>query len=149
MRGNSNFSLHKQQGQGLLEILIVAVIIVISCLSLMKFQAVLSYKDSLALQRSDATIMALTEIESLRDFQVLTTQTPYTAYSNIVSGTSTTTGVNATYTVTWTITTVAAPSYKVINVAVTWTDIRGVAQAVNLTTNVAGIVPVFSATVLY
>jgi Tfp pilus assembly protein PilV len=143
------YSLHKQEGQGLIEILVVAVIVIISSLSLMQFQASLSYKDSLALQRSDATILALTEIESLRDFQVLTTQTPYTAYSNIASGSSTVTGYNATFTITWTVTTTATPAYKVLDVLVTWNDIRGVAQTIHLTSNVAGIVPVFSATVMY
>jgi Tfp pilus assembly protein PilV len=144
-----NFSFYRQRGQGLIEILIVCVIVIISCLSLMKFQAALSYKDSLALQRSDATILALTEIESLRDFQVLAVQSPYAAYSSIASGSATTTGVNATFTTTWTITPVVSPAYKVIDVVVSWNDIRGTAQSVHLTTNVAGIEPVFSATVLY
>jgi Tfp pilus assembly protein PilV len=142
-------SLDKQAGQGLIEILIVCILVTIACVSLMKFQATLSYKDSLALQRSDATILALSELESLRDYQVLTTQTPYTAYSNIASGTSTSIGVNTTYTLTWTVTTVAAPSYKVLSVVVTWNDKLGNGQSITLTTNVAGTQPVFSATVLY
>jgi Tfp pilus assembly protein PilV len=142
-------SVLKQSGQGLIEILIVCVLVTIACLSLMKFQAALSYKDSLALQRSDATILALNQLEELRDYQVLTTQTPYTAYSDIASGSATSTGVNTTYTITWTVTTVASPSYKVLNVAVTWQDKLNTTQTVTLTTNVAGGQPVFSATVLY
>lgn len=141
--------LAKQSGQGLIEILIVCVIITIACVSLMKFQAALSYKDSLALQRSDATILALTELESLRDYQVLTTQSPYTAYANIASGSSTSTGTNTTYTITWTVNTVASPAYKTITVVVSWTDALSNAQSITLVTNVAGLTPVFSATVLY
>ena len=144
-----NFSFYRQRGQGLIEILVVCVIVVISCLSLMQFQAALSYKDSLALQRSDATILALTEIESLRDFQTLAVQTPYAAYSSIASGSASTNGINATFLTTWTVTTNVSPAYKVLDVVVSWTDIRGTAQSVHLTTNIAGIEPVFSATVLY
>jgi Tfp pilus assembly protein PilV len=142
-------SLNRQAGQGLIEILIVCVLITICCLSLAKFQAVLSYKDSLALQRSDAVVLAMSELETLRDFQVLSTQVPYTAYSNIASGTSTSVGTNTTYTLTWTVTTVAAPAYKTISVVVAWTDNLSKAQSITLTTNVAGVQPVFSATVLY
>ncbi|MES2217504.1 MAG: hypothetical protein V4501_03735 [Pseudomonadota bacterium] len=142
-------SLHKQSGQGLIEILIVCVIVTIACISLMKFQAALSYKDSLALQRSDATVLALSQLETLRDYQVLNTQSPYTAFSSIVSGSSTSVGTNTTYTITWTVTPVASPVYDSINVVVSWTDKVGTSQSVTLTTNVAGLTPVFSATVLY
>jgi Tfp pilus assembly protein PilV len=142
-------SLNRQAGQGLIEILIVCVLITICCLSLAKFQAVLSYKDSLALQRADAVVLATSELETLRDFQVLSTQIPYAAYSNIASGTTTSTGINTTYTLTWTVTTVVAPAYKVISVVVAWTDKLNQAQSITLTTNVAGVQPVFSATVLY
>jgi Tfp pilus assembly protein PilV len=141
--------LNKQSGQGLIEILIVCIIVVICTVSLAIFQASLSYKDSLALQRSDATVLALSQLESLRDFQVLNTTSPYAAYSDIASGSSTSNGVNATYTITWTVTTVASPSYKVLDVSVTWNDLRGVGQVIRLTTNVAGVEPVFSATVMY
>lgn len=146
---NNRLSWHQQAGQGLIEILIVCIVVIISCLSLMQFQAALSYKDSLALQRSDATVLAYSELETLRDFQVLNTQSPYTAYSGIASGSATSTGVNATYTITWTVTPVTTPLYKVLDVSVTWNDIRGTAQSIRLTTDVAGIEPVFSATVLY
>jgi Tfp pilus assembly protein PilV len=138
-----------QRGQGLIEILIVACVIVICCISLMEFQATLSYRDSLALQRSDALVLAEHQIESLRDFDVLTTQAPYAAYSDIASGTSTSVGVNTTYSLSWTVTTTATPSYKTIDVTVTWNDLRNTSQSVRLTTRLAGLQPVFSATVMY
>ena len=139
----------QQSGQGLLEILLVCLIVAIASVSLLQFQAGLAYRDSLALQRSDATILALSQIESLRDFQVLSTQAPYMAYSAIASGIAITSGANASYTITWTVTPFTAPTYKVLDVSVTWNDLRGKAQTIRLTSNIAGIEPVFSATILY
>jgi Tfp pilus assembly protein PilV len=139
----------QQSGQGLIEILIVSVIIIISSVALIQFQAMISYRDSLALQRSDATVLALQKIESLRDFQVLNTQTPYAAYSDIASGTGTSVGTNTTFTLTWTVTTNVTYSSKMIDVTVSWNDIRNIAQTITLSTEVAGLQPVFSATVLY
>jgi Tfp pilus assembly protein PilV len=144
------FTANKQQyGQGLIEMLIVVVIVASCCMALFKFQMTLRYRDSLALQQSDATILALNKIESLRDFHVLTPQTPYAAYQDIVSGSSSTAGMNTTYTLTWTVTTNASPRYKVINVSVSWTDIRNNSQSVQLTTELAGIQPIFSASIIH
>jgi Tfp pilus assembly protein PilV len=138
-----------QRGQGLIEILIVACVIVICSISLMEFQATLTYRDSLALQRSDALVLAEHQIEFLKDFDVLTTQSPYTAYADIASAAGTSVGVNTTFTITSTVTTVVTPSYKTIEVVVSWTDLRNTAQSVHLSTRVAGLQPVFSATVMY
>jgi type IV pilus assembly protein PilV len=138
-----------QQGQGLIEILITAVVIIIAVVALLNFQGNLAYNDSLVQARALATTLAEQKIEQLRDFNVLTTQSPYTAYQNIASGSSTYAGPTTTYTITWTVTTVASPSYKTLNVTVSWTDRRGISQSVQLVTDVAGIAPVISATVMY
>lgn len=141
--------LNKQKGQGLIETLIAAVIIISCVVALIRFQSRLAYHDSYTQQQSHATILALSKIESLRDFNVLNNQSPYTSYQGIASGTSTYTGTATTYTLTWTVTTVASPSYKTIDVTVSWTDRYGATQSVRLITNVAGIEPAYSATVMY
>lgn len=141
-------SLFKQKGQGLIETLMVMLIIFGTIIALMNFQTNLAYTNILNQQRSDATILGLSELETLRDFQVINTQSPYIAYQGIVSGTSTSTGVNTTYTLTWTVTSTATPTYDTINMVVTWTDPRGVGQSVSLSTIVGSIEPAYSSTIM-
>src|SRR5688572_23247557 len=90
------------QGQTMVETLITLLFISISFVALFKFQTYLSYNNSLSSQKNEAVILAINTIENLRDFQVLNTQTGYTAWSSIISGSSTTAGGSATYTTTWT-----------------------------------------------
>jgi Tfp pilus assembly protein PilV len=137
-----------QKGEGLVETLIAMLIIFGTIAALLSFQAGLAYNNILNQQRSDATVLATSELETLRDFQVIAPQAPYAAYQSIATGTSTSVGVNATFTLRWTVTTTATPSYKNINVAVTWTDPHGVAQTIQLTTDVGGIDPAYSSSIM-
>jgi Tfp pilus assembly protein PilV len=129
------------RGQTLIEALAALVFIAISVIALIRFQNYLTYDNSLAQQRGHATLIAQSRMESLRDFQVLTTTSGYTAYQNITSGSSVTAGTTTNYTVTWTVTTTANPSYKNINVTVSWTDRRNISRSIVLISNVAGIQP--------
>jgi Tfp pilus assembly protein PilV len=140
--------LKSHSGQGLIESLIAMLIIFGTVVALMSFQATLAYNDDVSAQQTDATILAVNELENLRDFQVLNVQAPYAAYANIASGNTTSTGANATYTITWTVTSFTNPTYKTISVTVTWTDRRSVAHSVNMITNVAGIDPSTSSSVM-
>ena len=135
-------------GQTLVEILVTVVFIAVSVIALIRFQNYLSYDNSLAQQKGDATVIAQSTIETLRDYQVLNNTAGYTSYQNIASGTSSVTGTSATYTVTWTITAQVNPTYKKIDVTVSWTDRRSGAQSVRLISNVAGIDPSNSAAVM-
>ena len=117
-------------------------------IALILFQAGIAYGDSVAQQKSQATLLATSEIESLRDFNVLNTQVPYAAYQNIASGTSNSTVGNTTYTLTWTVTAYVNPTYKTIDISVTWTDRRAIAQSIRLITMVAGIDPPYSAAIM-
>ncbi len=72
--------------------LIVVVMILGSVVALMRFQSNLAYSDSISQQQSDATLLALNQIETLRDFNVISNQSPYTSYQGIASGTNTVTG---------------------------------------------------------
>lgn len=135
-------------GQTLIETLVTLVFISIGVIALIRFQNYLSYDTSLSQQKADATILAQSTIETLRDYQVLNNTSGYTSYQSISSGSSTVTGVTTTYTVSWTITSTTNPTYKSIDVTVSWTDRRGTAQSVRLISNVAGIEPANSAAVM-
>lgn len=135
-------------GQTLVETLVTIVFISMAVIALIRFQNYLSYDNSLSQQTATAITLAESEIETLRDFQVLTTTSGYTAYSSIASGSSTNNGTSAVYTITWTVTSYTNPTYKNISVTVSWTDRRGTAQSVQLVTNVAGIQPANSAAVM-
>lgn len=135
-------------GQGLAEALITFAIIAIGTVSLVTFQNNLAYHNSITQQRNDAITLATQKVEALHDFHVLNTQSGYTAYQDIVTGTSTSTGTSATYTLNWTITTNTNPNYKTIDVTVTWTDRRGTAQSVRMTSRIGKTDPSFSASVI-
>ncbi|MDR3476519.1 MAG: hypothetical protein P4M14_00630 [Gammaproteobacteria bacterium] len=135
----------KTSGQGLIEVLMTLLIIVGSVLALLKFQNYLAYSNSLAYQQATATQLAVNQIETLRDYSALSGTN---SYANIASGNSTITNSGATFTVTWTVTPFTNPTYKTLDVVVTWTDRYGVAQSRRLTSMVAQIDPSYSATIM-
>lgn len=137
-----------KKGQGLIETMITLLLISVSVIALIRFQNYLAYDNSLAQQKNEATILAIQKIESLRDFQVLNNTSGYTSYQGVASGSSTSTGTNATYTITWTVTANTNPTYKVIDVTVSWTDRYGSAQSIRFISRVAGIEPGDSAAVM-
>lgn len=136
------------RGQTLIEALITIVFIAVTVIALIRFQNYLAYDNSLSQQKGDATILAQSRIETLRDYQVLNNTTGYTSYQSISSGSSTTTGATAVYTVTWTVTPFTNPTHKTVDVNVTWTDRRGIVQSVRLISDIAGIEPANSAAVM-
>lgn len=137
--------LGSQKGQGLIEIMITVLIIASVSIALIRFQSNLMYGNSVSQQQNTALTLAANQIESLRDFSLLTGTGSYQA---ITTGTSTFNGSSATYTITWTITALAIPTYKTIDVRVTWTDRNGVGQFIRLITRVAGIDPSYSSSIM-
>jgi Tfp pilus assembly protein PilV len=138
----------KISGQTLIEALITVVFISFCVIALIRFQNYLTYDNSLAQQKSEATILAAKQIEQLRTFEVLNTTSGYTAYQSIASGSSTSTGTNATYTITWTVTANTNPTYKNASVTVSWTDRQNNAQSVQLVSHISGIDPPNSASIM-
>lgn len=138
----------KIEGQTLVEVMITLLFVCISIIALIRFQNYLAYNNSLAQQQSEATILAEKQLETLRDFQVLNNQNPYTSYQGIASGNSNVNGVNATYSLAWTVTPYTNPTYKNIDVTVSWTDRYNVSQSVELTTQVAGVDPSTEANIM-
>lgn len=136
------------KGQTLVEVFITLLFVAVSVIALIRFQSYLAYDNNLSQQKSIATMLARNKIEQLRDFQVLANTAGYTSYQSIVTGSSTQTVTNTSYTISWTITANTNPTYKLINVNVAWTDRYSGAQSVRLVTNIAGIEPQYSAIII-
>ena len=138
----------REKGLTLIETIITLAFLAVSVIVLVSFQSYLTYDNNLSQQRARALSLAIGEMETLRDYQVLNNTAGYTSWQSIASGSSVVTGTSATYTVTWTVTSYASPSYKNIDVTVTWTDARGNAQSVKQDINIAGIDPQDSAAIM-
>lgn len=137
-----------QCGQTLIEVLLTLALITGSVIALVRFQTFLTYSFSITANKADATLLAVKQIEQLRDFQVLNNTSGYTSYEGITSGSSTATVNYATYTINWTVTTNVNPDYKIINVTVSWNDRRQISHSVQLVTEIAGIDPRNSSTIM-
>jgi type IV pilus assembly protein PilV len=133
------------QGQGLIEVMMTVLIIAGCVLALARFQSYLAYSNSLANQQYTATQLAYSKIESLRDYSALSGTN---SYANIASGTSTTTGTTATYTLTWTVTSFTNPTYKTIDITVSWNDRYGTSRSVRLVSRISSIDPGYSSTIM-
>lgn len=121
----------------MIEVLIAFLVLALGITSLVSFQARISADSSYAKARSDATNIASTKLEELRNYASLA------AYDAITSGGDSVSGTTQTYTRTWTVTT--AGSYKTIQVAVSWPDTTGSATentTVTLNTLIARVDPV-------
>lgn len=139
----------KHKGQGLIESIIALLIISGGVVALIQFEHNLSYGNTLSQQQAEATILATSKIESMRNFGVINNTSGYTSYQSIAAGTSTSNGLNTTYTLTWTVTTSATtPTYKTVDLTTSWTDINGGAQSIELTTIITGIDPSLQASVI-
>jgi Tfp pilus assembly protein PilV len=137
----------RQAGFTFIEVLVTVLFICVCVIALVRFQNYISYTDSLNQQNGEAVMLATQEMEKLRDFQVINTTSGFVAYQDIVSGSSTATGVNTSYTITWTVTPFVNPTYKKIVITVTWTDRYNAAQSIELVKNVDSTAPPNSAAI--
>lgn len=135
----------KLKGLGLIEVMMTLLIIAGSVVALLRFQSYLAYENNLSNQKAIATQIANSKVESLRDYSALTGSN---SYANIASGTSTQTGSNTTYTLTWTVTSFSNPTYKTIDVTVSWTDQHNATQSTRLISTIAQVDPGTSATIM-
>lgn len=132
--------LHK--GQGLIEVTITILIIASVALALSQYQIYLAYSNSVSQQQNTAMIIAMQQIETIRDFSAIS------SYNTIASTSSIKAAENTTYTITTTITTNTNPNYKKIDVTVSWTDRRNISQSIRLTSTIAGIDPAYSSSIM-
>lgn len=135
-------------GQTLIETLITILFLAVSVVVLVRYQGFLAWNNTLSRQKSYAVSLAFSKMEQLVFIQTLNTTAGYSAWQDIASGTSSYSGTNATYTLTWTVTTNASPSYKTIDIVVSWTDTQGNAQSVRQDTIIAGINPQLSGAII-
>lgn len=135
----------RMRGQGLVEVMMTLLIIVGSVLALVRFQSYLNYTNTFANQQATATLLAVKQIETLRDYSALTGTG---SYANIASGSSSYTGTTATYTITWTVTSYTNPTYKTLDVTVSWTDRNGTSRSTRLTSMVSQVDPSYSSTIM-
>ena len=138
----------KSRGLSLTELLVALLILSIGVAGVVKLQSTYFYYHDLSKQRASAVLLAEQKMESLRYFQVVPTTSGYIAYSDIASGSSTSTLNATTYTTTWTVTTDNTVGYKTVNIVVAWTERRGGAQSVNLTSIISAIDPANSGVVV-
>lgn len=138
-----------QTGQGLIETLIALLVVSGATIALIQFEHNLGYNNSIAQQQAEATILATNTLESMRAFGVINTTAGYTSYQSIANGSSSSTGANATYNLNWTVSTSSTtPTYKTVNMTVTWSDYTGTSQSISLSTIILGLDPSLQANVI-
>lgn len=135
-------------GQTLIEVMVTVLFMAIAVIALIRFQNYLAYDSMLTRQKNDATLLANQRLELLRDFQVLNNTSGYTSYQSIITGTTTATIGNTTYTLNWTVTPFTNPTYKNVNVVVSWTDRNNLSQSVQMSSDIAGVDPTTSGSVM-
>jgi Tfp pilus assembly protein PilV len=138
----------KLKGAGLIEVMATVALIAVSVIALIRFQNYLAYNNSITQQQSDATLLATNKIATLRDFQVINNTAGYSSYQSIASGSSTSSGTTTLYNLAWTVTSFTNPTYKTIDISVTWTDRYNKSQSIRLVSNVAGLDPELSASIM-
>lgn len=103
-----------QKGMSLIETMISLAILSFGVLGATKMQVNMSVADQLAKQRSEATAVARAKLENFRNV------------APTANGTSTYTGANASYVLTWEVvsanTTVGTP--ETVRLVVAWNDLR-------------------------
>lgn len=139
-RGGQEIVYHKRSGFTLVEILITLAIFSFAFIALAAFQKNLIQANNLAFDRQEAVHQAEKKIEELRGFSTLA------GYNAIASGSSTVSGGHTTYSLAWTVTPYTSPTYKKVQVVVSWNDLAGVSQSINLTSQIAWIDPAASST---
>lgn len=154
----------KQQGFGLVEVLITLVVIAIGILAHISFQRLVFRDTNSAEARSNAVELAAEKLEDLRGFSQLETESGKFAYQDIANnaggtlGQGTTVIGNTTYNRSWSVknwyytapgtaptqtvpTGSPLPGFKQITVTVQWVDVEGNAESLNLHSTIAGLDP--------
>ena len=125
---------NRQRGFTLLQALLAFLALSLGMLALGRVQTHLRQSGDLARQQSEAVRLAQQEVEALRAFA------GPSGYSDIADRTADVTPAssNARFTVARSVRTHAEPSYKAVQVTVSWHDRAGASQQVNLSTIIAG-----------
>lgn len=124
----------QQNGFGLIEMLITLVVISSGLLAIASMYTNIISSSVVSKQRSEAVALGEKKLEELRGL----------AYSSLVTASDTVTAVassgsSADYQRSWTVTQVSSPAYSNIALTVSWTDSKGQAQSVTLTSRISSV----------
>ena len=130
-----------QFGFSLIEVMISFVILGAGLLALAKFQVDVLKEYDEGRQQSQAVQYGQQKIDQFRSYVQVASCATCTDYAEIVSGTDTVTGTNASYTRTWTVSSSNNPAYKLIEMKVAWTTSKGTAKSVTINTKIVSTDP--------
>jgi type IV pilus modification protein PilV len=129
-----------EHGFSLIELLVAIVVLAVGLVAIAKFQGRLMAGSDFAKARTEATIIAQDQIETLRAYEGVSGSAGLD-YDEILNGSSTVAGTNATYSLTWTVSTNTSPDYKTLSMVATWSDRENQTQTVTLMSNINDIAP--------
>lgn len=143
------------QGIALLDVLISLIVILVSVAAYANLGMNLIQKAALINQNLQALNFAQSKLEYFKSYQTLATTTGKLAYADIVSGSDTpaVSGSTTAFTRTWTVTdypnaaSPTAPTYKFVDMIVSWNDNNNVANTVELVTIIARVDPTAQANI--
>jgi Tfp pilus assembly protein PilV len=139
----------KIQGFSIVEALIASLIVAVGIIGLARLQGITLLNSSESRARTDALNLAQEKIEELRSFSNQTTYDVLSDGENANTEPSMA-GANTNFTRTWRITDCAnSMNCKLVNVSVNWSDSRGEAQEIQLTSYIRQIDPVRTGVVLH
>lgn len=133
------------RGVSLVEAIVAMAVMAFGMMAIVGLQATLRLNSDIAKQRSEAVRIAEEAIEDWRAFSEIETTAGRKAYDDIAVGALAdvaVAGANAAYTLKQTV--VAGQGYKSLQVEVEWQDRSGGAQAVMLSSIIAGAYPALS-----
>lgn len=133
----------KQQGLSLVEVLVAVLVLGLGMVGVLKFQVDLMRSGVEMAQYAEGLHLAQDKIDNLSHYVALRTADGSPSYDEIVSSSfpDTIIGTTTNYSVSWVVTDVADPPHKVVTVTVAWTDPRGDAQSISISTIVGENVP--------
>lgn len=137
----SQRSSRRDSGYALIEALVSMMVVAIGVLGIAKMQTVVVASSADAKARSEAMTFAQTKLDELRNIALqgehYTNGGTCAAGSVVASGNDSRSGVNATYTRTWTVTPTCAPARHQILVTVGWTSAANESKNVRLNSVIA------------
>lgn len=136
-----NHPRRRAAGFTLVEVIIAVLILSGGILALMRFQGNMLSSSSASREHSEAVLIAQRKIEELRAYAALATTPGVPAYADIATGTDTVAGKTGNFQRTWTVTDNSMPSYKQLDLSLTWTTSQGVNQSIALSTDVGRVHP--------
>lgn len=119
---NKMINIHGQRGMGLMELVITVFLVMVGVAGVS--QLMLGSVQNAAQSKARAEAMSLAEAK-LEDLRVYTTSSGYDVDIVAPVSAETTTGTNAVYDITWLVSTVSAPAFKVVSIDVDWEDREG------------------------